>query len=63
LSVGAVDYDIPPTEETIQSYIVYSQSPESGTVVVEGSSVNLKLSVDIEKIVTADNEQDEEEFF
>jgi beta-lactam-binding protein with PASTA domain len=58
-----VDYDIPPTEETMQSYIVYSQSPESGTVVVEGSSVNLKLSVDIEKIVTADNEQDEEEFF
>jgi beta-lactam-binding protein with PASTA domain len=63
LSVGAVDYDIPPTEETMQSYIVYSQSPESGTVIVEGSSVNLKLSVDIEKIVTADNEQDEEEFF
>ena len=47
----------------MQSYIVYSQSTESGTVVLEGSSVNLKLSVDIEKIVTADNEQDEEEFF
>jgi hypothetical protein len=30
---------------------------------VEGSSINLKLSLDIEKTVTADNEQDEEDFF
>ena len=43
--------------------VAYSQSPASGTVIVEGSSVNVKLSLDIEKIVTADNEQDEEEFF
>jgi len=63
LTIGIVEYDIPPTEENIQSYIVYSQSPESGTVVVEGSNVNLKMSMDIEKTVTADNEQDEEEFF
>lgn len=63
LTVGIVEYDTPPTEENIQSYIVYSQSPESGIVIVEGNSVNLKLSLDIEKTVTADNEQDEEEFF
>jgi beta-lactam-binding protein with PASTA domain len=58
-----VQYDIPPTEDTIQEYIVYSREPTSGTIVVEGSSVNLKLSLDIEKTITADNEQDEEEFF
>ena len=63
LTAGIVEYDIPPTEENIQDYIVYSQEPTSGTIVVEGSSVNLKLSVDIEKTVTADNVQDEEEFF
>lgn len=63
LTVGVVEYDLPPTEENIQMYMVYSQEPESGTIVVEGSSVNLKLSMDIEKTVTADNEQDEEEFF
>lgn len=63
LSVGVVEYDIPPTEETQEQYIVYSQSPESGTVVVEGTNVNLKLSTDIEKTITADNEVDEEEFF
>ena len=58
-----MQYDIPPTEENKLHYIVYSQEPASGTVVVEGTSVNLKLSMDIEKTVTADNEQDEEEFF
>ena len=42
---------------------MFSQSPESGTVVVEGTSVNLKLSMDIEKTITADNEQSEEDFF
>ena len=63
LTVGIVTYDIPPTEENQAQYIVYSQDPESGTIIVEGSSVNLKLSLDIEKTVTADNEQDEEEFF
>lgn len=63
LTVGIVQYDIPPTAENKLQYIVYSQEPASGTVVVEGTSVNLKLSMDIEKTVTADNEQDEEEFF
>ena len=63
LTVGIVSYDIPPTEENKAQYIVYSQTPVSGTLVVEGNSVNLKLSTDIEKTVTADNEQDEEEFF
>ena len=63
LTVGIVTYDIPPTEENKAQYIVYSQVPESGTIIVEGSSINLKLSLDIEKTVTADNEQDEEDFF
>jgi beta-lactam-binding protein with PASTA domain len=52
-----------PTEETRDAYVVFSQTPESGTIVVEGTSVNLKLSMDIEKTITADNEQSEEDFF
>lgn len=63
LSLGSIEYDIPPTEETQEQYVVYSQTPESGTIIVEGSSVHLKLSTDIEKTVTADNEVDEDEFF
>ena len=63
LTIGVVEYDSIPTEETRDAYVVFSQSPESGTVVVEGTSVNLKLSMDIEKTITADNEQSEEDFF
>lgn len=63
LTIGVVEYDIIPTEETRDAYVVFSQTPESGTIVVEGTSVNLKLSMDIEKTITADNEQSEEDFF
>jgi beta-lactam-binding protein with PASTA domain len=63
LSIGVVEYDIVPTDSILNEYVVYSQTPESGTVVVEGTSVHLKLSTDIEKTVTADNIVDEEEFF
>ena len=63
LTLGVVEYDVPPTEETEVMYVVYSQTPESGTIVLEGSHVDLKLSVDLEKTVTADNQQDEEEFW
>ena len=63
LTLGTVTYDIEPTEETMDTYIVYSQTPESGTVVVEGTNINIKLSTDIEKTITSDNEESEEEFF
>lgn len=63
LTLGVVEYDVPPTAENKDLYIVYSQSPASGTVVVEGTEINVKLSQDIEKTITADNEEDEEDFF
>lgn len=63
LSLGRVEYDIPPSEETIEQYIVYSQTPQNGTIVVEGTTVNIKLSTDIEKTITADNIENEEDFF
>lgn len=63
LSVGIIEYDVEPTEETLEQYVVYSQTPESGTVVVEGTDVSIKLSLNIEKTVTADNEANDEDFF
>lgn len=63
LTLGTVEYDVLPTEEDKEEYIVYSQTPQSGTVVVEGTSVNVKMSKDIEKTITTDNEGDEEDFF
>jgi beta-lactam-binding protein with PASTA domain len=62
LSLGGIEYDVPPTEETQTQYIVYHQSPESGTIIVEGSNVNIKLSTDIEKTI-ATTEEEEEDFF
>ncbi len=63
LTIGVIEYDIKPTEENKDLYVVYSQSPTTGTIVVEGTNVNVKMSMDIEKTITADNEGDEEDFF
>lgn len=63
LTLGSVEYDIPPTEETQPQYIIYQQTPQSGIVIVEGTSVNIKLSTDIEKAITTNEESDEEDFF
>lgn len=63
LTLGTTTYDTQPTEETMPTYVVYSQTPESGMVVVEGTNVNIKLSMDIEKTMTSDNEPNEEDFW
>ena len=63
LTVGKIQYDEQPTEETLGLHIVYSQSPASGTVVVGGTSINLELTTDLEKAVTTGTLEEEEEFF
>lgn len=63
LRAGMVEYDVEPTEENKSQYIIYSQEPKDGTIIVEGSAVNVKLSLNKEKAITADSEEDEEEFF
>ena len=63
LSLGSVEYDIEPTDETKDQYIVYQQIPESGTVVVEGTTVNIKLSLDIEKAIHQTSQDNSEEDF
>jgi beta-lactam-binding protein with PASTA domain len=63
LRAGIVEYDVEPTEENKTQYIIYSQEPKDGTIIVEGSAVNIKLSLNREKAITADSEGDEEEFF
>ena len=63
LILGTVEYDIPPSQDTDIQYIIYQQTPASGTVVVEGTSVNIKLSTDIEKTITTNYEESNEEDF
>ncbi len=63
LTLGTVEYDVEPTDENRSQYIVYSQTPASGTIVVEGTGVNIKMTTDLEKTVAIDDTEDEEEFF
>lgn len=62
LGLGFIEYDIEPTAENEANYIVYSQSPKSGTIIEVGTPVGVKLSMNRGKTVTA-NKEDEEEFF
>ena len=62
LTVGTVEYDEPEPEKQAEA-VVYFQSPNQGEQLLEGSMVNLKLSVDVEKALTSHNQEGEEEFF
>ena len=62
LTVGAVNYD-EKTEEGVTQYI-YRQIPAAGERLIEGETVSLRLSKDIEKTATGGNSnQEEEEWF
>ena len=63
LTLGAYTYDEEPTDDNRDEYIVYAQQPDAGMSLLEGSSVTVQLSTNIEKAVTEDNEQNEENFF
>ncbi len=63
LTLGIYEYDVEPTEETESLYIVYKQEPTAGTVILEGSRVDLKLSTNIDKAAELTEESDEDDFF
>ena len=42
---------------------VYRQTPQEGTIVIEGEPVTLRLSSDIEKAATDKGDEDEENWF
>ena len=64
LLLGKVEYDTESTEETLSQYTVYDQKPLNG-MVIEGTEVDIKLSIDRTKIFnnSDDYEEEEEEFF
>ena len=62
LTIGAVHY-AEPEEEGVAQY-VYRQVPDAGERLLEGETVTLYLSADIEKAVkSSTNEQEEESWF
>ena len=63
LTVGAVSYD--EEQEDDVKYYIYRQTPMAGEKLIEGETVALKLSKDIEKAVTGggNTNQTEDEWF
>ena len=59
LTVGAVYYD-EPSEEGVPQY-VYRQQPAEGRLLLEGETVSLHLSADIEKTATGTHSDHEED--
>ena len=64
LTVGAVSYDEPIEEDGVPQYI-YRQIPAAGEKLLEGETVALRLSADIEKAAKAapSNESEEDSWF
>jgi len=63
LTIGAYTYDVEPTPETLDNYIIFQQSPTEGAAIQEGSPVNIQLTTNIERAIISDNTQSEERFF
>jgi beta-lactam-binding protein with PASTA domain len=63
LTIGHVSYDEEFIDSKADKYIVYQQTPINGSFVQGGTAIDLKLSLDIEKTVTTDSSEEEEEFF
>ena len=63
LTIGAYEYDVEPTPETLESYIIFRQMPVEGTPIQEGSTVNIGLTTNLERAITSDDTQSEEKFF
>lgn len=61
--MGGCVYDETPTEETEDLFVVYDQEPAAGKLFLEGSSVSVKLSTDLEKTILEGNTGDEDNFF
>lgn len=63
LTVGVYEYDEEPTPETLESYIIFRQTPVEGTPLQEGSTVNISLTTNLERAITSEGSQNEEKFF
>ena len=60
LTVGAVSYDEEPVDQETIRYI-YSQTPSAGEKLLEGETVMLRLSSDVDKVVNGSASNDEED--
>lgn len=63
LILGQVEYDEELTEENASHFVVYSQSVQAGSELLEGSRVDVKMTTSLEKAASASVASSEEDFF
>lgn len=63
LTVGLVRYDETPIPDKVEEYVIYQQSPTPGSPVLEGTGIDVNLTLDIEKAITQTVEEPEEDDF
>ncbi len=64
LVIGALNYDEPQVDHVGETYYIYQQKPTSGQLILEGSRIDLTLSLDTTRQAnTITKEEEEEDFF
>lgn len=63
LILGSVTYDAELTEENKHQFVAFSQSVSAGSQLLEGSRIDVQMTTDLQKAVTASAQQSEEDFF
>ena len=63
LILGSVTYDTELTEENKNCFVAYSQSVSAGSLLLEGSRIDVQMTTDLQKAATASAQLREEDFF
>ena len=63
LILGSITYDTELTEENKNCFVAYSQSVSAGSLLLEGSRVDVLMTTDLQKAATASAQLSEEDFF
>ena len=63
LILGSVTYDTELTEENKNCFVAYSQSVSAGSLLLEGSRIDVQMTTDLQQAATASAQLSEEDFF
>ncbi len=63
LVIGALNYAEPQVDHVDETYYIYQQEPAEGAMILEGSRIDLSLSIDATKQATVQEEEEEDDFF
>lgn len=63
LSLGGVHYDVEPTDDSHDHYVIYAQEPKQEAYIREGSHVDIYVTTDAARAQAAAEESVRDEFF